>query len=328
MTLIRVENLVKEFRRPVRKKGPFGGLRTLVTRDYETTRAVDGISLAVDEGELVGYLGANGAGKSTSVKILAGILAPTSGEVRVGGVVPSRERTRNAMQIGVVFGQRSQLWWDLPLIESFRLLATMYRLPPARYRANLDYFTDVLDLKEFLHSPVRQLSLGQRMRADLAAAMLHEPRVLYLDEPTIGLDVVVKENVRAMIERANRTLNTTILLATHDMADIERLCDRIVVIDRGRIDYDGALTTLMTRFAPYRELRVRVVGGSGPVDPALPGVTVHDGHDGLTRLRYDPARTSTSELIRQVTTRYEVDDLRVVEPELEDVVRGLYERGR
>jgi len=202
--VIRVENVTKEFRKTRRHEGPFGGVRTLFTRQYDTVRAVSGVSFAVNAGELVGYIGPNGAGKSTTIKMMTGILVPTSGEVEVAGVVPWRERERNALQIGVVFGQRTQLWWDLPLIESFKLIAKLYRMPEAMYQRNLARFVEILDMAEFLDRPVRQLSLGQRMRGDLAASMLYEPRILYLDEPTIGLDVVAKENMRTFIEEMNR----------------------------------------------------------------------------------------------------------------------------
>ncbi|HEY0869732.1 MAG TPA: ATP-binding cassette domain-containing protein, partial [Acidothermaceae bacterium] len=202
--VIRVENLVKEFRRPRKQEGRFGTVRTLFTRQFDSVRAVDEVNFAIEPGELVGYIGPNGAGKSTTIKMMTGILVPTSGTVEVGGLVPWRERERNAMQIGVVFGQRSQLWWDLPLIESFNLIAKLYRVPDPKYKRNLDRFIALLDMEEFLERPVRQLSLGQRMRGDLAASMLYEPQILYLDEPTIGLDVVAKENMRIFIEEMNR----------------------------------------------------------------------------------------------------------------------------
>lgn len=325
MPIIRVDGLVKEFRRPKRHSGPLGGVRTLFTRQYTATRAVDGVSFEIEPGELVGYLGPNGAGKSTTIKMLTGILVPTSGLVEVAGVVPWRERERNALHIGVVFGQRSALWWDLPLAESFRLIARLYRVPKRRYEQNLERFVDLLGMAEFLDTPVRQLSLGQRMRGDLAAAMLYEPRVLYLDEPTIGLDVVAKERIRDFIERLNRDSDTTVILTTHDLADVERLCRRLILIDHGRVLYDGPLADLVSRYAPHRELVVHLAPGGDTGDPvSVPGAELVRREDHTVWLRFDPARVAVSDLIGSVTARHPVTDLSIVEPELEGVVRKIY----
>ena len=250
MPIIRVQDLVKEFRRTKRQSGKFGALRTLVTRQTEVTRAVDGISFSIDEGELLGYIGANGAGKSTTIKILTGILVPSSGEVDVAGLVPWKSRERNALNMGVVFGQRSQLWWDLPLIESFKLVSRMYRVPETVYRRNLDLFTAMLAMGDFLQTPVRQLSLGQRMRGDLTAALLYEPPIIYLDEPTVGLDVLAKQRIRDFIARINRERATTVILTTHDLSDVERLCRRILLIDHGRVVYDGSVEQLKALSRP------------------------------------------------------------------------------
>ncbi len=263
MPIIETRDLRKVFRSVVRRPGIGGTLRTLFSRDYEDKVAVEGVTMALDEGELVGYIGPNGAGKSTTIKMLTGILVPTSGLVRVAGIVPYEQRTKNARRIGVVFGQRSQLYWDLPLIESFELLKAIYGIPPQRYRENLDHFTELLEMGEFLRTPVRQLSLGQRMRGDFAAAMLHDPRVVFLDEPTIGLDVVAKENIREFIARVNRERGTTFILTTHDLADVERLCRRIVLIDRGTLVYDGEIDALRDRYGTHRTL---VVTLCEPVD--------------------------------------------------------------
>ncbi len=257
MPIIRLDDIVKEFRTPVRRPGLGGALRTLFTRQYDVKQAVAGISFTIDEGELVGYLGENGAGKSTTIKLLTGILVPTSGEVEVAGLVPWKARERNALNIGVVFGQRSQLWWDLPLIESFKLVAKMYRIDRSQYERNLGRFREILGLDEFLNTPVRQLSLGQRMRGDLAAAMLYDPRIVYLDEPTIGLDVLAKERIRVFIEEMNREQGTTVVLTTHDLGDVERLCRRILLIDRGKLLYDGPLERLKAEYAPHRVLIVQ-----------------------------------------------------------------------
>ena len=331
MPIIEVDQLAKDFRRPKRFDGPLGGLRTLVTRQYETTRAVEGVSFAIDEGELIGYLGSNGAGKSTTIKMLAGILVPTSGHVEVGGLVPWRNRERNALQVGVVFGQRTQLWWDLPLANSLKLIGKLYRMEPGRYRHNLARMTELLDLDPFLATPVRQLSLGQRMRGDLAAAMLYEPRILYLDEPTVGLDVVAKERTRRFIEEINRETGTTIMLTTHDLADVERLCNRIIFIDRGKVLYDGAVDELKRRYAPYRMLDVTLAldgdGDSGPGPLAIRGTEVVERSAARLLIRFDPEAIAVTDLIAAVIARHPVSDISIVEPDLEGVVREIVERG-
>lgn len=289
--IIWVRDLRKEFRRPRQFSGRLGGVRTLLTRQHVVVPAVVDVSFTVEPGELVGYLGPNGAGKSTTIKMLTGILVPTSGTVEVAGVTPWRDRERNAKQIGVVFGQRSQLWWDLPVVESLRLVGQLYDVPREMFHTNVERFTELLDMSEFLDTPVRQLSLGQRMRADLAAAMLYEPRVLYLDEPTIGLDVVAKERMRTFVAELNRDQGTTVLLTTHDLDDLERLCSRLVLIDHGTVLYDGELAVLKSSYAPYRELVVQ------PTDPATVDqlevvgasrVKVEDG-EGVASVRPRPA---------------------------------------
>ena len=328
--VIRVENLVKEFRRPRKQEGRFGAIRTLFTRQFDSVRAVDQVNFAIEPGELVGYIGPNGAGKSTTIKMMTGILVPTSGTVEVGGLVPWREREHNAMQIGVVFGQRSQLWWDLPLIESFNLIAKLYRVPDAKYKRNLDRFIALLDMEEFLERPVRQLSLGQRMRGDLAASMLYEPQILYLDEPTIGLDVVAKENMRIFIEEMNRDSGTTIVLTTHDLADVERLCRRLILIDHGHVLYDGAVEQLKTKYAPHRILVVEleadaVSSGRRIVAADVPGAEIVEQADGVARIQFESAKTPVQDLIAALNARYPIADLSIVEPDLEGVVRQIYD---
>ena len=321
--IIRVHELRKEFRRAKRAPGLIGALRTLFTRRYETTRAVDGVSFSLQEGELVGYLGRNGAGKSTTVKVLTGILHPTSGEVQVGGLVPWRERERNALNIGVVFGQRSQLWWDLPLRDSFDLISVMYRMEKERYRRNLGRFTDLLDMGPFMNTPVRQLSLGQRMRGDLVAAMLYEPRILYLDEPTVGLDVVAKDRIRTFIAETNRTEGTTVILTTHDMRDIERLCRRVILIEAGQVLFDGAVSALVARYAPGRVLVLHLADGT--VEPALSGTELVRREGPQVWLRFDPVARPVAQLIAEATQRYQVVDIAIEEPDLEQVVRHIFE---
>ena len=325
--VIRVRNLSKEFRRPHRFGGPLGGLRTLVTRQHSVVTAVEDVSFDIAPGELVGYLGPNGAGKSTTIKMLTGIMVPTSGTVSVAGLTPWKERERNARRIGVVFGQRSQLWWDLPVIESFRLVRELYGIPTAMYEANLAMFTELLGLAEFLATPVRQLSLGQRMRADLAAAMLYEPAVLYLDEPTIGLDVLAKEAIRTFLAELNSRHRTTIILTTHDLDDLERLASRLILIDHGQVVYDGDLATLKSRYAPYREVVVQ------PSDPAqaselvVPGTSAARVEDGKVWLRFDPEEQPVAAVIGAVLADYQVSDLSIVDPDLEGVLRQIYAAG-
>jgi ABC-2 type transport system ATP-binding protein len=326
--IITVDNLVKDFHRPKRFDGPLGGLRTLLTRQLVTTRAVDGVSFTVDEGELVGYLGANGAGKSTTIKMLSGILVPSSGHVEVNGLVPWRQREENALHIGVVFGQRTQLWWDLPLQDSLKIIGKLYRMDGDRYRRNLAGLTELLGLEPFLGTPVRQLSLGQRMRGDLAAAMLYEPRILYLDEPTVGLDVVAKERTRQFVERINRETGTTVILTTHDLADVERLCKRIVFIDAGKVLYDGPVDRLKRHYAPWRMLDVALAGeegSDGPLD--LPGAEIVERQDGRLLIRFDPDTIAVTDLIAAVVARGPVSDIAIVEPDLEAVVREIVEAG-
>ncbi|WP_210443234.1 ATP-binding cassette domain-containing protein [Nocardioides sp. SYSU D00065] len=293
-------------------------------RVRESVVAVRDLSFEVAAGEMVGYIGPNGAGKSTTIKMLTGILVPTGGHVRVGGLDPSRDRVELARRIGVVFGQRSTLWWDLPLRDSFDLLQKMYRIPPQRYRANLDRFVELLDLGDRLDTPVRQLSLGQRMRGDIAAALLHDPEVLYLDEPTIGLDVVSKSRLREFLRALNGERGTTLLLTTHDLQDIEALCDRVIVIDRGTAVYDGSLGGLHARGGSTRTLVVDLVDEAAPID--VPGATVRRIEGPRQWLSF-PSDASAAPIVAAVASAYDVADLSIQEPAIEDVIRDLYSRG-
>ncbi|MGE5606387.1 MAG: ABC transporter ATP-binding protein, partial [Bacteroidota bacterium] len=241
MAFIEVNQVSKEFQVYIRRKGFGNAVKSLFWRPYEVKKAVENISFRMNQGEVVGYIGPNGAGKSTTIKMLAGILYPTSGEILVNGRIPYENRKENARRIGIVFGQRSQLYWDLPMEETFELYQKIYRIGERQFRQNLDFFVELLDMKEFLRRPVRQLSLGQKMRANLAVALLHDPEIIYLDEPTIGLDVVAKERIRRFIKEVNQEKKTTVILTTHDMTDIEKVCDRIIMIDHGRILHDGPL---------------------------------------------------------------------------------------
>ncbi|MBS41905.1 MAG: methionine ABC transporter ATP-binding protein [Nocardioides sp.] len=283
--------------------------------------AVRDVSFAVHPGEMVGYIGPNGAGKSTTVKMLTGILVPTSGHLRVAGLEPSRHRRRLAQRIGVVFGQRTSLWWDLPLRDSFALLQKVYRTDPARHSANLDRFTELLDLGRLLDTPVRQLSLGQRMRGDIAAALLHDPDVLYLDEPTIGLDVVSKGRLREFLRTLNAERGVTLMLTTHDLQDIEAVCDRVVVIDHGTIVHDGSLEDLRTRGGSTRTLVVDLVDEAPPVD--VPGATTTRVEGPRQWLSF-PADASAAPVVAAVAAAYDVADLSLQEPDIEQVIRELY----
>ncbi len=323
--IIETHDLRKVFRTVRRRPGALGALRTLFSREYEERVAVSRVTMAIEPGELVGYIGPNGAGKSTTIKMLTGILVPTSGDVTVAGVVPYAARGRNARNIGVVFGQRSQLYWDLPLVESFELLRAIYAIPRDRYRRNLDAFVDLLAMADFLQTPVRQLSLGQRMRGDFAAAMLHDPKIVYLDEPTIGLDVVAKEAIRTFIARINSERGTTIVLTTHDLADVERLCRRIILIDRGAIIYDGDVERIKNEYGRFRTL---VVHFAQPVaQPQLEGAELVCVEGSTARLRFDRTRERAERLIRQASERYALEDVSIEEPDLESIIRRIYIEG-
>lgn len=325
--MIHVEDLHKEFRVYRHHRGAWGAVRNLVTRKHQVVHAVDGISFDIARGELVGYLGPNGAGKSTTLKILTGILVPTSGEVRVDGRVPWEQRQEHVRHIGAVFGQRTGLWWDLPVIESLDLLRHIYRVPADRYRSNLRLFDDLLELGPFLDTPVRGLSLGQRMRADLAAALLHDPPLLFLDEPTIGLDVVAKERIRGFIQAINRERGVTVILTTHDLGDVEKLCERVIMIDHGRLVFDGALATLRQRFGEGRVLVVDFE--TPPADLALPGAEVIRREANRVWLRVAANGAAgggtIAALVAQLFRQHRVLDLSVQEPEIEEIVRRIYE---
>ncbi|MEW2613789.1 ATP-binding cassette domain-containing protein [Streptomyces sp. NPDC047880] len=291
-------------------------------RERRLVRAVDSISFRVERGEMVGYIGPNGAGKSTTIKMLTGILTPSAGRLRVAGIDPSRERTRLAHRIGVVFGQRTTLWWDLPLLDSYRLMHRMYRIPDARYRENLDRLVELLDLGDLLDVPVRQLSLGQRMRGDIVAALLHDPEVLYLDEPTIGLDVISKSKVREFLRELNTERGTTVLLTTHDLQDIEQLCRRVMVIDHGRLMYDGPLAGLHEVGESERTLVVDLERELPPIDAPAPARVVRV--EGPRQWLAFPAGESAAPLVARIAAEYPLVDLSVREPDIEAVIATLY----
>jgi len=324
VAMIEVQELTKHFRVPVRKQGRLAMVRNLVSLQRESKVAVDSVSFQVERGEMLGYVGPNGAGKSTTIKMLTGILTPTAGVSSVAGMVPHQERKRLAHQIGVVFGQKTQLWWDVPVIESLRLLKEIYKIPERVYQENIALFNDLLDLDEFVNTPVRQLSLGQRMRSDLAAALLHNPDILFLDEPTIGVDVVAKNRFRGFIRQLNRERQVTVMLTTHDMSDIEKVCQRMMIIDQGRIIYDGAIEGMKERLAPNRVLVVDFADDVQGIQ--IEGVERIEENTRRTRLRFDRRAISASALITELASRYPVKDISVEEPEIEAIVRELYER--
>jgi len=307
--MIDVEHLSKSF---VVRRGRFRRQRHVVD-------AVADLSFRVERGELLGYLGPNGAGKSTTIKMLTGILVPSSGRVTVAGLDPSRRRIELARRIGAMFGQRVQLWWDLPLIDSFELLRHIYKVPADRYQASLARFREVLDLDPFLHTPVRQLSLGQRIRGELTASLLHEPELLFLDEPTIGLDVVAKQRVRDFLVEINRERGVTVLLTTHDLGDIERLCDRLLVIDHGRLIWDGRIPDLKERYGADRMLIVDLERPAPPLE--IEGATVERVDGPRQWLRF---RGPAAELTARVAASARLVDLQIAEPDIEEIVRRIY----
>ena len=321
--IIQVKNLQKHFKINKHHRGALATMRNLLSRDYRLVKAVDDISFTVPQGELVGYLGPNGAGKSTTIKMLTGLLVPTGGEMVVNGRLPWRDRQQYVARIGAVFGQRTTLWWDLPVIESLELLQHIYQVPRDRFQQNLAQFKQLLELEAFLHTPVRSLSLGQRMRADICAALLHTPDLLFLDEPTIGLDVVAKERIRQFIKHINKEWGTTIVLTTHDLADVQKLCDRVMIIDQGRLLFDGQLDTLQDRFGGKRELVVDFA--EQYADVSVAGADVVERENGRTLYQFDRQTIAASELIGRLSAQYRIHDLAVREPDIEATVRRIYE---
>ncbi|HXQ48146.1 MAG TPA: ABC transporter ATP-binding protein [Caulobacteraceae bacterium] len=324
MPQIVVSDLTKRYRIAERDAGAFGAIKGLFHRRMRTVDALDRVSFSLEAGELLGFIGPNGAGKSTTIKILSGILRPTSGEVVVEGLVPYEDRIRHVARIGVVFGQRTQLWWDLPVIEGFDLLAAIYRVDPARYRATRDELVALLKLERLLDQPVRQLSLGQRMRAEIAAALLHEPKILFLDEPTIGLDAPAKLAVREVVQRLNREKGVTVLLTTHDMHDIEALAERVIVIGHGRILADSPFEQL--RAEGLAERRVYIEFAEDAPDLVLAGVEVRAREGRSLELAFDPAKTSAPALIAKIAAEHAVADIHVEQPAIEEVIARFYDR--
>jgi ABC-2 type transport system ATP-binding protein len=330
MPLIEVDHLSKVFKTYDRKEGVWGGFQNLFSREYRMVKAVEDITFSIQEGEMVGYIGANGAGKSTTIKMLTGILVPSSGGIQAAGCVPFRDRNRYTRKIGAVFGQRTQLWWDIAVIESFRLLQKIYAIPEDDFVARLEVFDGVLELKPLLHVPVRKLSLGQRMRCDLAAALLHHPSILFLDEPTIGLDVVAKENIRKFLHQINQQYKVTVLLTTHDLTDIEELCRRIIIIDKGRLLFDGPLEELRQRLAFRSQIlfdlkEPRKLDDS--VFAALPNVEFQQLESTKGQIVFDRRETSSADLLKILMNALPVRDVSLEDTTIEELVREIYSRG-
>ncbi|MEE3491779.1 ABC transporter ATP-binding protein [Ruminococcus sp.] len=331
--MIYAENLRKEFKKIIKEPGLKGSVKSLFHPKKEIVKAVDGISFEVLKGEILGFIGPNGAGKSTVIKMLTGILMPTSGMCRINGKIPQEDRKNYVREIGVVFGQRTQLWWDLALRETYAVLKEIYQVPDDQYQKRMAFLNEVLELDSFITSPVRTLSLGQRIRADIAASLLHSPKVLFLDEPTIGLDVVVKDNIRNAIMKINKEEGTTVILTTHDLADIELLCERIVMIDKGKKVFDGGLSELKRNFGDVRTLEFELVNA--------PDFKLLDYHrryhltedelsaerDGsLARVRFDTAEVSVEDVISYTLSTVHVKDLNIKGVEIEEIIKRLYRR--
>ena len=336
MSLIHIENLSKHFRILNRREGMSGAFRDLFSGSYRTVEAVTGISFDIDAGEIVGYIGPNGAGKSTTIKMMTGILKPTSGVIQVNGRAPYDNRIRQAQIMGVVFGQRSQLWWDLPVIESFKILKEIYKVDDGTFNRHMKMFDDLVGLRALYSQQVRTLSLGQRMLCDITASFLHNPQVVFLDEPTIGLDISVKAKIRSVIKELNSERNTTIILTTHDLGDVEALCQRIIIIDKGKILYDGDIKKVNALFGAYRTLKLQIHNFNESTIPMLNdrlceqfgvhnGIVVAETEEFWTDVTIDQARTPLSDVLSFVMSNFPVDDVRIVEISMENVVRRVYD---
>ena len=322
MSFIEVSNITKSFRVSRRSAGILGMLANMVRPKFEERKAVKDVSFSIEKGEMVGFIGPNGAGKSTTIKMLSGILCPDKGSIVVNGYVPYRQRKAYVAGIGVVFGQKSQLQWDLPVIDSFELLKAIYRIPEEKYRKNLDRFLEMLDMGSFVNQPVRQLSLGQRMRADIVAALLHSPQIVFFDEPTIGVDVLGKETIREFIRELNAQDEVTMLFTTHDMQDIEKTCKRLIIIDKGAKMYDGTLQEIREKYGTSRQLVVEF--GEEAVVPSMENVVITDIEDRKKSFVFDNAKVNINELMSHLLSRYNIRDLTVTEPEIESIIQRMY----
>ena len=333
--MIQVENLTKEFKKVVKQPGIVGSVKSLFNPKSEKVLAVDNVSFSVPKGEVLGFIGPNGAGKSTVIKMLTGILTPTSGQCVINGKVPQKDRKNYVREIGVVFGQRTQLWWDLPLLETYSVLKEIYEVPDDKFKKRMDFLNEVLDLNSFIKSPVRTLSLGQRMRADIAASLLHSPKVLFLDEPTIGLDVVVKDNIRKAIAQINAEEETTVILTTHDLSDIELLCQRIVMIDKGKNVFDGNMQELKSKYGQMRELcfetditeniaeRLSYKENFKVTDDDIE--LIPDGNN--VKVRFNSNKIAVADMLTYTLNKVNVKDINVKDADIEEIIRRLYKEG-
>jgi ABC-2 type transport system ATP-binding protein len=325
--LISVHELSKHFRTFRRREGMWGGIVNLVRREYQTVKAVDRISFDIEPGEMVGYIGPNGAGKSTTIKMLTGILVPSAGTMVSNGFVPWQQRISYVKTIGVVFGQRTQLWWDIAVIESFKLLRRIYDVSQRDFDERMEAFNQILGISDYLHTPVRKLSLGERMRCDLAAALLHNPPILFLDEPTIGLDVVAKDHIRQFLRAINEKYRTTVLLTTHDLDDIEELCRRIMIIDHGQLLYDGPLSQLKQKLLRTKQIKFAVrdkeqVAMLAGLEQA--GLNIEIVDELTFRIRFDRTQISTADLMRRILSSVEVRDLLIEDEPIEEIIKRIY----
>lgn len=330
--VIELDGITKEFKVLNRHEGIKGSIRDLFSRDYKTVYAVKDVSLKIKQGEIVGYLGPNGAGKSTTIKMMTGVLNPSSGKILVNGRVPYKERTRNSQDIGVVFGQRSQLWWALPLVESFKLLKEIYGIETKDYNDMLDFYSSLVDLEPLLHKPVRQMSLGQRTLSDILASFLHNPKICFLDEPTIGLDVAMKSNIRTLIHAINEKMNTTVILTTHDMGDVDALCKRIIIIDKGQMLYDNDIEHLRSFFGSYRTLKIRPQGNAeekaNDIEKELAGTdTSVSTEDGWVSILVNEEKSKVLDVLSLIQQNTKIKDMQLQEISTEDVIKKIYTEG-
>ena len=305
--MIEVSGIKKYYKIAKREKGLVQAIRGLFHRKYEIKKAVDDISFTIKKGEIVGFIGPNGAGKSTTIKMLSGILYPDDGSIRIGGYIPYKQRKQYVKHIGVVFGQKTQLNWDLPLIESFELMKFIYKIPQKKYEENLHKSTKLLDMEEFINQPVRQLSLGQRMRGDIVAALLHSPEIVFFDEPTIGLDVVAKEKIREFVRYMNQTEKTTIIFTTHDMQDIEKVCERLIIIDAGKKVFDGGIDDIKTKYANSKTVEILLEDGTKEVKT------------------FNVNEIPMNEVMENLFLEYRIKDISICEPEIDGIIRDIYE---
>ena len=326
MPIIEVKNLIKKYKIIEKESGMIGYLKNLVHPKYKEFTAVNNINMSIESGELVGYIGENGAGKSTTIKMLTGLLTPTSGKITINGLVPYEKRIENNKNIGAVFGQKTQLWWDLPVIESFRLIKKMYKIPEGEYRKNLKKFTELLQLEDLLEKQVKNLSLGQKMRCEIAATFLHNPKIVYLDEPTIGLDVLVKDNIRKFIKDINKEKNTTVILTTHDLKDIEDVCDRIILLDKGQIIYDGEKQKFKDTFGNSVTAEIILKNKKQNITSKLydEDFEVIEENENNIKIKFSHNKSTIVKIVQVLSDYGDIEDIHMKEAELEDILKEIY----